>query len=744
MARLAHPNVVAVHEVVEAGDDFFIAMERVDGPDLATWLAETPRARAEALRVVVGAGRGIAAAHAAGLVHRDVKPANILIGRDGRARITDLGLAATIAELDRDAPLAPAAFPNGSASRLVGTPGYLAPEVAAGARGDARSDQYAFAITAWQALFGNRPGPDRRERGRVARVLRRALAEPPAERFPSITALVDQLERAGHPRWPRYIVGALTLAAVALGIAWWRERDHGSADTACERDPAVGGVWSSSRRTELAASLAMLDTSPTHALAPHAIELIDERARGWSAAVVDVCTALHRGTQSAELANRRGACLEDQRHQLAAVIDPIGERTNAVQALVEVAQLPTAAACDDPAGHGRWNLPLHQLARTELVAIEALREAGRYDEAMTRLSSLAPIAPKNDPSFAATIAYTRADIAMRAGNDNDALTFAHEAVALAERGRDDKVRVNAMVVLVAILVDLGRSTELAAVVPLLEAAAGRITLDDALAAHLENTLGNAADSAGHYAEAERHYRAALAANEREYGGTAAPMIAGVLGNLGSVLQEQGKLDDARAFLDRAVAMFEATLGPDHPEIATLLIDLGTISLADDLDRAAALFERASRIRVAALGPDHPRMFEPTMMLGRVETQRGHRDQALELFRRALALAEHGFGAGHPAVASVQFQIASLLADRDARAALELAEDSVKIWEATGAVQVDAYAARYLLAQLLWHDGAHARARALAETARAGYAALGPNYDNAATGVATWLAAHNSR
>ena len=95
MARVPHPNVVAVHEVVEEGDELVIAMERVDGADLGTWLADAPRSRAERLHAVIDAGRGIAAAHAAGLVHRDIKPANILIGRDGRARITDLGLAGT-------------------------------------------------------------------------------------------------------------------------------------------------------------------------------------------------------------------------------------------------------------------------------------------------------------------------------------------------------------------------------------------------------------------------------------------------------------------------------------------------------------------------------------------------------------------------------------------------------------------------------------------------------------------------
>ena len=100
MARLDHPNVVTVHEIVEDDGELVIVMERVDGADLGTWLAEAPRSRPERLRAILDAGRGLAASHAAGLVHRDVKPANILVDRAGRARLTDLGLAAAIVGID--------------------------------------------------------------------------------------------------------------------------------------------------------------------------------------------------------------------------------------------------------------------------------------------------------------------------------------------------------------------------------------------------------------------------------------------------------------------------------------------------------------------------------------------------------------------------------------------------------------------------------------------------------------------
>src|SRR5262249_5854276 len=136
MARMAHPNVVSVFDVGTFEGKVFVAMERVNGTNARRWLAAAPRTPAEILDVYVGAGRGLAAAHAAGMVHRDFKPDNVLIGDDGRARVTDFGLAFDQAELD-------AAEASGETTTrpIAGTPAYMAPEQHAGANVDARSDQ---------------------------------------------------------------------------------------------------------------------------------------------------------------------------------------------------------------------------------------------------------------------------------------------------------------------------------------------------------------------------------------------------------------------------------------------------------------------------------------------------------------------------------------------------------------------------------------------------------------------------
>lgn len=216
-AHVSHPNVVAIYDVGSSGGRIFVAMELVAGPTLRGWL-ETPRPWQEIVRLFLQAGEGLAAVHAAGLIHCDFKPENVLVGRDGRVRLGDFGLArevcapppaASLASIDVGAFLPS----NVHASLFAGTPRYVAPEVYEGQCADARSDQYGFCVALWEALHGEAPfaragvapvppaidlAPPEPPRGgtfsrAVLPALRRGLSRDPAERFPSMPALLDAL-----------------------------------------------------------------------------------------------------------------------------------------------------------------------------------------------------------------------------------------------------------------------------------------------------------------------------------------------------------------------------------------------------------------------------------------------------------------------------------------------------------------------------------------------------------------------
>ena len=237
MARLTHPNVVAVFDVGSVGDRVFIAMELIEGLTLARWLRAKPRAPGEILAAFLAAGAGLAAAHAAGLTHRDFKPDNVLVGNDGRVCVTDFGLArAAQAEAPDAAPRgAPETTRASHGTSVVGTLAYMAPEQYTGSRAEPRADQFSFAVSLYEAFQGERPFapprwtsagwtagsplPAAARARRIPRsvypVLRRALSVSPADRFPSMAALLAALAPAPRSRRGRAIAIGAILAVLA-------------------------------------------------------------------------------------------------------------------------------------------------------------------------------------------------------------------------------------------------------------------------------------------------------------------------------------------------------------------------------------------------------------------------------------------------------------------------------------------------------------------------------------------------
>lgn len=237
MARLNHPNVVTVYALGDWDGGRFIAMELVDGLTFDVWRRAAPRTPREVLSMLLAAGRGLAAAHAAGVVHRDFKPTNVLVGTDGRARVSDFGLSRPVVASDEVASDSSLLTQAGT---LLGTLSYMAPEQLDGSPADARSDQFSFCVTLVEALRGERPfGSGDRAALRAAMAkpprldgvpaglrgaLARGLSEEPSARFPTLEALLHELER-GTTR--RRVMTASAVGMVALlvgGAAVWSAR----------------------------------------------------------------------------------------------------------------------------------------------------------------------------------------------------------------------------------------------------------------------------------------------------------------------------------------------------------------------------------------------------------------------------------------------------------------------------------------------------------------------------------------
>jgi len=678
MARLSHPNVIAVHDVGVTEAGVFVAMEFVSGHTLREWREERERSWAEIRDVFVAAGRGLAAAHGAGLVHRDFKPDNVLIGREGRVRVTDFGLARLLApeEIDEPAALPPSPASPDSLWRLtrtgafVGTPAYMAPEQYLGRPADALSDQFSFCVALYEAAYGQRPFEGRtleelREavvEGRarppasraglpaaLARALERGLAPDPADRHPSMDALLEQL--TGHRRERRRVlIAALGSIAVAglLAAWWWRGEPSPVVCTGAERH--LASIWSDTRKRAVQDAFAATRVAYAGASSMRVGSIVDDYASGWVAAHTEACRATRvLGEQSESALDLRMQCLASRRRELGALVDLMAAAdATVVQRAVQAAHglRPSADCADlealadpaarpsDPANSAR----LEQL-ETELTRATALGEAGRWREALVAARAL--VARARELGHAPFLA----DVLLAVGNleeltdDREAAARTlEEAVLAAETGHDDARRARGLILAanaVARPASLERGAELTRHA---RAIVGRLH-DRRLLAELERVSGKLAYVGGKLEDSRRHFERALA-EEEAVRAADDPRVSATLVALGDVLERLGEYDLALVHLERARAISESTLGPEHPDTANALAFLGQLAAARGrFEEALRLYDRAVEVRLRALGEGHRETVIALMRRGLILRSLGRLPAAREELERALRLAQ---------------------------------------------------------------------------------------------------------
>src|SRR3569623_999173 len=265
MAKLAHPNVVQVYEMLRLGPRTATAMQLVECEDLAAWQKRYVRSWRSIVEAYLQAARGLAAAHRAGIVHRDFKPSNVLVDRDGLVRVTDFGLARRATDA------------NDASLRLAGTPAYMAPEQHRGEDVDARTDQWSFACALHEALYGRRPYEAEDRAALAAEVLRGALAADPAERVATIDERADELAVA--PRRLHYGIAAAFALAVVLAVSLVAS---GRGASACEGLAAPKrATWTEPVRAQLRARLLAPDVGLPAAAVARALHGLDAYATTW-------------------------------------------------------------------------------------------------------------------------------------------------------------------------------------------------------------------------------------------------------------------------------------------------------------------------------------------------------------------------------------------------------------------------------------------------------------------------------
>ena len=786
MARLAHPNVVPVYDVGTVGDDVFVAMELVVGTTLRDWLSKEKRGWRTIVAAFVEAGRGLVAAHAAGLVHRDFKPDNVLVGADGRVRVLDFGLARADGE-GEPPPLETSGSDLGASQRrllsspltrtgaLMGTPLYMSPEQWKNEPTDARSDQFSFCVALFEALWHQPPfagktiadlssavlehklepipaGSD--VPARVRDAVLRGLVLAPGDRFPTVETLLDQL--GDDPRASRrrrlLAVGAVALgAAVGAGVITARALRHPPAEVCGDARSRLAGVWDEARRAQLVTAFAASGVAYQADTRDRVEKALDAYASSWAAMHEDACRATNvRHDQSEHLLDLRMQCLEDRRRALAAQVDVLvhadaGVVPNAVSA---VHQLASLAGCADTARLlAAQPLPADAAARAELERLHAALDDARAkdragltkDQSAALVNVVARARALGYAPFTAEALGELGGMQARREDYKAADASLHEAVLAAETAGDRLLAAEIWGQLVYAATQAGDYDKAADYGTHAEALlVGTTSLERR--SELDVDLGSLAYFEGKYDDSLQHYQRALADREKLYGPTDY-RVGVVLDDTGITLEAMGRKDEALATHQRGVAIAEQTFGPNHPDVATSLNSLGVAlhTLKRD-DEALAAHRRALAIFEKAFGPDNAEVGATHSYIATVLMDTHHLDAAVDEFTRALTIEERALGPDHPNLAYDLLGVADgELAAGKLADAIGHYERALHLREAHQSPPVEVAEARFSLARALAQAKRdRVRAVQLATQARDAYRADPAQADNAAR-VDRWLA-----
>lgn len=640
LARLSHPNVVPIFDVGEIESTIYLAMELIEGEPLSDWVE---RERPDVPAIVdayMQAGRGLAAAHALGIVHHDFKPGNAVRGADGRVRVVDFGLARS-GDKPESRPLEIATPDHKETSRSVsagthltelgmvlGTPAYMAPEQRRGERTDGRTDQFSFCMSIWQALYGERPFPDDSPEDRnrairsgptpkpgrdvpkyLERAITKGLAYGPENRFEDMHALVAAMDPAPRRRLRRGVVAASVLGVVGVvaGLAISPE-----ARPDCDAD--LGATWDTERRFNLEATFDSWDAPYAASAKTAAIETIDAYADSWRKEWNDACVATeHTGTQSVAVMDLRTSCLESRRAQLDEALTLVGEGDPAtLERALRILSTPASpAGCSDVA-RLRTMVPPPSSAEQREAVNDVERDLYR---AKLRAFAVSPqdsakilqdvLERARATEYAPLKAAALRELSVahsHAGDAETAIETLHGAILEAERGGDELGRAKAWAQLGWVMgYEHNRPDE------------GLRYLD------LAETIGE---------KLER----------------STELLATVAGSRAAIYLHVERDEEGLEAFQRALDLTESNLGANHPQTISHRLNLGQAQNAvGQHETAMATIAMAVAAYRDLYGDVHPEVIRGISTIGVVLGRMGRHRESLEKHERALVLAQRLYG-----------------------------------------------------------------------------------------------------
>jgi tetratricopeptide (TPR) repeat protein/predicted Ser/Thr protein kinase len=688
VAKIQHPNVIAVHEVGTHGEQVYVVMEYVDGGTLRDWVKAQARSWNEVLEVYRQAGRGLIAAHQANLVHRDFKPDNVLIGRDGRVRVTDFGIVGVtggsqdITLPDPDARVDDASARLTATGAIVGTPAYMPPEQYKAGAADARADQFAFCVSLYEALFGVRPHegdtigsilyavqsgavrpvPTTDVPAPIVAAVLRGLRPDPLQRHPSMHALLRELQpKARMPLWPLAVAGIALLGLGGAGYAFMASRDRPDptpepaaeavAELECpDATTLFGAVWNDGRRATLKAAFEQYGPIEAAAFLKVAAGL-DAREQAWTWGVDAACAARRAEEQDEATYGKRHECLDHALRTTDTFISLLaeGSREAVDGGVSSLTMLPRTELCGDLDALDALVQPTDAQREgvlsleKDLIMARSLLVAGKHHETVALTKTLETRAREvGHAATTAAILETLARGLMQVGELEDAEARAREAAELAVAGGDSDVGARSFGTLIFVVGSyLGRPQE----------ALGMLQTG-------RDVLQRSQDP-----RSRAYFKAAEAA----------------------VLGATGDIDGAEAALIEGIALLESVEPTPPEELAISYSSRSAVALGrGDQDAARAHQRKALSVAEEGLGKKHALYGSIAMALGQSHYNAGEYEEGLKWFEASLSALEHSVGHDHPSCALALTHIGNsqMLLQRYDDAAKSLAE-ALKRLDASG-------------------------------------------------------------
>ncbi len=796
MARISHPNVISVYDTGTFGSQVFVAMEFIHGRTLSTWIRKEKHTWQEILRVFREAGQGLKAAHKAGLVHRDFKPSNVLIGNDGRVCVLDFGLArlAQVAEeeekarggdddaIDSGEPVA-LALPD--SDLIMGTPQYMPPEQYLSTNVDSRADQFSFCAALYWALYRKRPfeprqvarsaaesvrGTARSEAGEswkklphavaakeppsdvkvpawVRRAVMRGLSLHPEDRFPSMDALLEVLSQDQRRVQKRGVLAAAS--ALALASAGVSGYVYQQSQVCAGSQTIMASVWGPTAREKLVNAFNATGKPFAAETATKVANLLDGYAGQWASMHTQACEATRvRGEQTEELLSMRMVCLERRRKDLAALTSTLTEADGKVveKAVDAAAALPSLQPCEDITTLAEQPpLPADPQLRStidqlsgQVAAVKALQDAGRYKAGLELAKKIEPqVAAASYVPLQSELSFYEGALLQYTGQVEEGIRRYEQALDSAEVSRSDRRRVEVLTRLILSLSTHGHSEEAERWGQVAMAVLKRVGGEPQLAIDLMGNLGNIALQRGRYEEAKSTFEKVRALMESTLP-TDHPKRAKVSHAMGLTALSMGDYPRAISLLSESLQQTQAAKGQQHPEMATRHTMLASAYReSGDPEKALGHVQEALAVRMAVHGAESPAVADTLDEKGMTLIALKRHDDALKTFHEAVAIKQKALGDDHPNLSYSYDGVGqALLAAGKAAEAIEPLRKALTYKD----VEPEALAqSEFALAKALWEIKDVDQSRELARQARERYVSL--KKDPQVSEISTWLGTH---